>query len=133
MTKKIVKVAVGVVLKGEQVLICKRSAEQHQGGLWEFPGGKIEASESVFSALQRELKEEVDITITKAQPLIDIDHDYGDKLVALKVLLVTDFVGEAKGLEGQPLCWVNKSQLAEYEFPAANQAILHALITYFKQ
>ncbi|MFC0117823.1 8-oxo-dGTP diphosphatase MutT [Pseudoalteromonas xiamenensis] len=128
MSKKQVNVAVGVVEHHNQILICKRSAEQHQGGLWEFPGGKIEQDESVFDALKRELKEEVDITIQSATPLITIDHDYGDKCVSLKVLLVQDFIGEAKGLEGQPLCWVDKQQLSTYEFPEANKQIIAAIL-----
>ncbi|CCQ10335.1 Mutator mutT protein (7,8-dihydro-8-oxoguanine-triphosphatase) [Pseudoalteromonas luteoviolacea B = ATCC 29581] len=128
MIKKIVNVAVGVVLNGDEVLICKRAEDQHQGGLWEFPGGKIEADETVFAALKRELKEEVDIEIASGDLLMTIDHDYGDKCVSLHVLLVEQFTGKAKGLEHQPLQWVNKHLLKNYKFPAANIAIIEALL-----
>lgn len=85
MTIKIVNVAVGVIKKNNAIFICKRADEQHQGGLWEFPGGKVEAGESVFVALKRELIEEVGLTIHSSSQLMVIEHDYGDKCVKLDV------------------------------------------------
>lgn len=128
MNKKVVNVAVGVVEHQGKILVAKRASAQHQGGLWEFPGGKIEQGETVFAALKRELLEEVDIEIANSSPLINIEHDYGDKCVALHVLHVTEFSGEAKGLEGQPVAWVDKTKLAELEFPEANKAIITAIL-----
>lgn len=124
---KQVNVAVGVVVQGDQVLLARRNMQQHQGGKWEFPGGKIEAGESTPDALTRELKEECDITATHMQPLILIEHDYGDKKVSLDTYLVSEFLGEAKGLEGQTVKWVDINQLADFDFPGANLAILQAL------
>jgi 8-oxo-dGTP diphosphatase len=109
-----------------QVLIAKRSDDQHQGGLWEFPGGKVEAGESVQSALVRELKEELGIQVEASHPLIQVRHDYPDKSVLLDVWEVTAFLGEPRGLEGQPLKWVSSRQLPDYEFPAANIPIVKA-------
>ena len=77
MTIEIVHVAVGVIKKNNAIFICKRADEQHQGGLWEFPGGKVEAGESVFVALKRELIEEVGLTIHSSSQLMVIEHDYG--------------------------------------------------------
>lgn len=107
-------------------MISLRHADLHQGGLWEFPGGKIEASETAEQALARELKEELNITVTAATPLITVNHQYPDRLVRLNVFLVEQFSGEAKSLEGQPLKWVAPNELEHYAFPAANQPIITA-------
>jgi len=121
------QVAVGVVKNPEgKILISLRHAELHQGGLWEFPGGKIESSETAEQALTRELKEELNITVTAATPLITIKHQYPDRLVQLNVFLVEQFSGEAKNLEGQPFKWVTPAELEHYAFPAANQPIITA-------
>ena len=127
MTAKIVNVAVGVIKKNNAIFICKRANEQHQGGLWEFPGGKVEANESVFAALKRELIEEVGITIHSSSQLMVIEHDYGDKCVRLDIHVVSNFSGQAHGAEGQPSEWVNISELTNYDFPAANAEIIEKL------
>ncbi|MCG7547239.1 8-oxo-dGTP diphosphatase MutT [Pseudoalteromonas sp. Of7M-16] len=129
MTKKVVNVAVGVIEKQAQYFVCKRSDEQHQGGLWEFPGGKVEDNESVEQALSRELAEEIGIQVERSEHLITIEHDYGDKQVCLVVHVVKAFSGEATGLEGQPSQWVNFEQLKTLDFPSANVAIIDALAT----
>ncbi len=121
------QVAVGVVKNPEgKILISLRHAELHQGGLWEFPGGKIEVSETAEFALARELKEELNITVTASTPLITINHQYPDRFVRLNVFLVEQFSGEAKSLEGQPFKWALPSELEHYAFPAANQPIIIA-------
>ncbi|HEY8160155.1 MAG TPA: Nudix family hydrolase [Methylobacter sp.] len=121
------QVAVGVVKNPEgKILISLRHAALHQGGLWEFPGGKIESSETTESALARELKEELNIDVTAASPLITIRHRYPDRFVQLNVFLVEQFSGEAKSLEGQPFKWVAPTELDQHTFPAANQPIITA-------
>ncbi|MGS0536735.1 8-oxo-dGTP diphosphatase MutT [Pseudoalteromonas sp. SaAl2] len=129
MTKKIVHVAVGVIKAGNTLFICKRPDEKHQGGLWEFPGGKVECGESVFEALKRELQEEVALTIHSSTELMVIEHDYGDKYVKLDVHLVTDFSGDAHGAEGQQSEWVALNKLDDYNFPAANVEIIEKIKT----
>jgi 8-oxo-dGTP diphosphatase len=98
----------------------------HQGGLWEFPGGKIESTESAEQALVRELKEELNIDVISATPLITVNYQYPDLSVQLKVFLVERFSGDAKSCEGQPFKWVNPAELAKHAFPAANQPIITA-------
>lgn len=119
---------VAAVIRGNdgRILIAKRADEQHQGGLWEFPGGKVESDEAVEAALARELSEELGIVPTAAQPLIQIMHDYPDKQILLDVWNVSAFQGEPHGAEGQPLMWVTNRQLLEYQFPAANKPIVAA-------
>jgi len=124
---KRIHVAAAVIRgKDGQILIAKRCDDKHQGGLWEFPGGKVEAGETAQAALARELEEELGILVTTARPLIQVRHDYPDKHVLLDVWDVSAFTGEPHGAEGQPLAWVSAKQISEYEFPAANRPIVAA-------
>lgn len=125
---KKVAVAVGVIERENgDILISKRHHHLHQGGKWEFPGGKIEKGESTLSALTRELNEEVDITVKSAESMLLLEHDYGDKFVVLDIWLVNGFDGTAKSNEGQEIKWVAKSELANYQFPEANKPIVELL------
>ena len=126
----LVHVAVGVIVDGAGgILLAKRHRDSHQGGLWEFPGGKLEQGEDVQTALCRELREELDIVVEVATALVRIEHDYGDKRVLLDTWLVEKFSGSPAGLEGQALAWVSVAELRDYEFPAANVAIVEACET----
>lgn len=109
-----------------RVLIARRAAHRHQGGLWEFPGGKVEQGESSVAALTRELDEEVGIKVERARPLIRIRHDYSDKSVLLDVWRVSSFRGEAQGREGQPIDWIAPDDLPLRSFPAANRSLITA-------
>lgn len=124
---KFLQVAAGVI-KGTdgKILIAKRDESLHQGGLWEFPGGKIEAGETPEQALRRELKEELDIDVRSASPLITIHHCYPDRDVTLRVFLVDQFSGLAKGCQNQPIRWVPPNELTQFPFPAANRPIVAA-------
>ena len=123
-------VAVGVLTDAEgRILLARRPAELHQGGLWEFPGGKVEPGETVFEALGRELKEELGISVEASSPLLEVRHDYGDRQVFLDVHRVTAWQGEPRGVEGQPLAWTLPSSLRDFDFPKANVAIVESLIS----
>jgi 8-oxo-dGTP diphosphatase len=123
-------VAVGVIRNAAgQILISRRHRHSHQGGLWEFPGGKVETGESVTAALQRELREELDIEIRHPRALLEIAHDYHDKSVLLDVWLIDEFRGEPRGCEGQPLAWCAPERLSDHAFPAANVPIVEACLT----
>lgn len=131
-----VHVAVGIVADAAgAILITRRPDHAHQGGLWEFPGGKVEAAESVETALRRELHEELGITVQAAEPWLQIRHAYPDKTVLLDVWRVTAWRGEPHGREGQPLQWASSLELADLAFPAADEPIVarlrreHAQIT----
>lgn len=124
----VVHVAVGVILDSDQnILITRRAQDAHQGGLWEFPGGKVEVGETLASALTRELQEELGIAIGRTSALLEVRHDYGDKTVLLDVHVVWEFSGVAQGLENQPLVWVAPADLSAYEFPEANLPIVAAI------
>lgn len=123
-----VHVAVGVIVDTDRnILLARRAKGSHQGGLWEFPGGKVESGETLQVALARELREELGIEPGRTSPLLKIRHDYGDKVVLLDVHMVWDFAGTPSGLEQQPLAWVPAADLDSYEFPAANVPIVRAV------
>ena len=123
-----IHVAVGVIKTDEKhVLISKRPQHLHQGGLWEFPGGKVDAGETVQQALARELHEELDVNVRKCEPLIQIPYDYGDKHVLLDVFIVNEFTGMPHGKEDQEIRIIHIDELAQYDFPAANRGIVSAL------
>lgn len=126
---KTVHVAVGMVIRGGEILIARRPDHLHQGGLWEFPGGKVEHGEGVQQALARELEEEVGITADTGAmtSLTQLEFDYGDKLVLLDTWLCESFTGEAHGKEGQPVEWVPLEALDNYTFPEANTTLIKKL------
>lgn len=127
MEQKVLQVAVGVIKNAAgKILIARRDDALHQGGLWEFPGGKIETGETPEHALFRELKEELDIDVTQSSPLITVNHRYPDLAVSLRVFLVEQFNGVAQGCQGQPIRWVDQRDLTDFAFPAANRPIMAA-------
>ena len=136
---KSIHVAVGVIIATNeeqeiQYFLTKRLASAHQGGKWEFPGGKVESGESVAQALSRELKEEINIEILTCQALTTINHTYhekngDDKQVCLEVFIVDNYVGLPSAQEGQGQGWFSLDELQTLDFPAANQVIIEKLIS----
>jgi len=128
MTSPVVQVAVAIIVNQDnEVLISLRPNSSHQGGLWEFPGGKLEVGESVEDALKRELLEELNIDLLESQSFKIIQHQYADKTVQLNIYIVSSFRGEAKGAEGQLIEWKAIDQLNPLDFPAANYNVIHSL------
>lgn len=123
-----VHVAVGVILNaGNEVLISFRHPNSHQGGLWEFPGGKVEENETLLHALDREFQEELGIRVNEAFPLLRCHYDYEDKSVLLDVWEIVEYEGDAVGREGQEIAWCSIADLAARDFPAANLPIIRCL------
>ncbi len=128
MQATIIKVAAAAIVNArDEVLITLRGEHLHQGGLWEFPGGKLEAGETPQQAMLRELREELGIEAVEYRPLITVTHHYEDRSVRLHVFRVSIFSGEPAGLQNQPLRWQRIDSLRAADFPAADLAILKAL------
>ncbi|MGJ3245120.1 MAG: A/G-specific adenine glycosylase [Elainellaceae cyanobacterium] len=111
----------------QQILIDRRRQEGLLGGLWEFPGGKIEPGESVEACIKREILEELDIEIQVGDRLTVIDHAYSHFRVTLNVHHCAYLGGEPKPLECDEIRWVNLDEIDRYPFPKANERIIKAL------
>ncbi len=123
-----IHVAVAVLRNTEgKILLSRRRKGTHLAGLWEFPGGKLEAGESLSEALQREIKEELGICILTHRPLIQVSHSYPEKEVFLDVHLVNAWQGSAAGMEGQQIAWVEADEIDDYPLPAADRPIVTAI------
>ena len=121
----VIQVAVGVLIDDKHcVLLARRLKGTHLAGFWEFPGGKVEAGETVKTALGRELLEELGITVDKTSPLLTVSHDYREKQVLLDVHRVEAWSGEPFGAEGQPIAWVDAPSLSDFQVPDANAEIM---------
>jgi 8-oxo-dGTP diphosphatase len=120
---------VAAVLRDEhgRVLIAQRPAGKHMAGYWEFPGGKIAPGESSEQALKRELAEELGVSLRRCHPLLQLRHDYADRVVELEVFAVDDYGGEPSGLEAQALKWVAAAELGSQALLPADRPIIEAL------
>jgi len=125
-----VHVVAGIIYNDDrsEVLLSLRKPEQHQGGLWEFPGGKIEPQEDQQAALARELKEELDIVPGNASFYLDQSHQYADKHVHLWFWEVFDIEGEPRAQEQQQWRWWPVQELQSLDFPKANQVVVNQLL-----
>jgi 8-oxo-dGTP diphosphatase len=130
----LVLVAACVLLdEGGRILIAKRPPGRSLAGLWEFPGGKVEAGESPEHALIRELAEELGIKIAAADlsPLTFASHAYPDFHLLMPLFLCRRWQGEVTPHEGQEPAWVRPAELCSYAMPPADEplkAVLAALL-----
>jgi 8-oxo-dGTP diphosphatase len=114
-----------------QILIDRRKVGGTMGGLWEFPGGKIEPGETVEACIAREIREELAIEITVGDRLISIEHTYPTFHLTLTVHHCQHISGVPQPIESEEIRWVNIGDLNNYQFPAANIAIINALQSGF--
>jgi 8-oxo-dGTP diphosphatase len=122
-------VAAGIIEDGAgRVLIAQRPPGGHMGGGWEFPGGKVREGETNTQALHRELAEEIGIEVRAAEPFIAYRHEYRERTVLLDVWRVTEFRGEPRALEGQPLRWEAVDRLMSIGLLPADLPIVDALL-----
>ena len=110
-----------------RILLARRTAGRDLAGAWEFPGGKLEAGETPFQALDRELNEELGIRIHSMTPLISVPQAYSDKRIVLDVYRVSRFSGKPRGREKQALAWSPLEKIATYPMPPADRPVVAAL------
>jgi A/G-specific adenine glycosylase len=110
-----------------QILIDKRRPEGLLGGLWEFPGGKIEKNETVEECIKREIQEELGIEIIVGARLITINHTYSHFHVTLFVHHCHHLSGIPQPIESDEIRWVTLSEIDSFAFPKANSQIIAAL------
>ncbi|SRR5690606_20249181 len=128
---KSIQVAIAIIAHNQRILICRRPDDTVLGGLWEFPGGKVETGESVEHCLLREVREELGIDVAIDHPLPTIDHRYPHAHVRLHPFLCHLSAGEARPLGCAKLKWIDPEELAAHPFPPANAPLLHQLASLF--
>jgi mutator protein MutT len=124
---KVIDVAAGLVFHEGKLLITQRRPNDHLGGFWEFPGGKVEPGETFQHGLVRELREELGIEVAIGEEIADITHSYPEKTVRLKFLLCRLLSGTAAPIHVHAVAWIVWDELSNYEFPAADAKLLDFL------
>ena len=119
-------VAVALLDADSRILLGQRPAHKHMGGLWEFPGGKVEAGESPEAALIRELAEElgVDIRASCLAPLTFVSHSYETFHLLMPLYVCRQWRGKVTPKEGQALAWVRAERLRDYAMPPADEPLI---------
>ena len=128
MADKPIEVAAGLVFRDGKLLITKRPEGSHLAGLWEFPGGKREANETIERCLHRELKEELGIEVALGQALESVTHKYSVMTVQITFFLARLAKGEPRAIECAGLEWVTRENLAKFQFPPADQRLISRLV-----
>ena len=123
----VVEVAAGLVFRAGKLLIAQRFKDAHVGGMWEFPGGKREPSETFDECLGRELKEELGIDVKVHELVEEIVHDYPERKVLLRFYRCTLEKGEPAALGCGDWRWITREELSKYEFPPADARLLELL------
>lgn len=123
------RIGVAVIWNDQhQVLIDRRPQKGLLGGLWEFPGGKVEPGETIEACIQREIQEEIGIDIEVGAHLITVDHAYTHFKVRLEVYHCYHRSGEPQAIECDEVRWVSLEELNQFPFPKANLEIINALL-----
>ncbi len=122
-----IEVVAGILWQKDVYLAAQRPMSGPLGGFWEFPGGKVEAGESLEQALQRELQEELDVQVQQCRFWKSVEHNYPQRLVRVHFFHVLQFTGQPRALEGQNIAWVTPSQGAKMKFLEADIPLVHEL------
>ena len=120
-------VAAGILIEGGKVLLSRRKTGTHLAGLWEFPGGKCDANETLKDGLARELLEELDVLVRIGEEMLTTTHAYPDRLIELHFFRC-ELLGEARPVLEQEMQWVRREDLAALEFPPADAELIAILM-----
>jgi 8-oxo-dGTP diphosphatase len=124
----VVDVAIGIVVRESQVLICRRKAGRHLGGYWEFPGGKIANGETAEECVRRELGEEVGLGVKVGRKLDKVEYEYAGRRVRLWPFVCQVINGEAAAKAAEEVRWVEVTELRSYRLPEANGGLVEWLM-----
>ena len=122
-----VDVVAAIIRDNQKILITQRFDNVHLPGLWEFPGGKVEPDESLTAALEREIREELGVTILVGDEFFSVVHDYTPKSVRLHFFNCSIIDGEPHPLEVADMRWVRPEELGQFEFPPADADLIAIL------
>jgi len=124
------EIGVAVIYNQQGLILIDRRLEGGSfGGLWEFPGGKVEAEETVPDCIRREILEELGIPIEVGEHLLTLTHTYSSFHITLHVYLCRHRLGEPQTLQCPEIRWVSLEEIDEFQFPEANSQIITALKT----
>ena len=122
------EVVAALIRKGGKFLICQRPAHKARGLMWEFVGGKVEPGESKQQALQRECKEELNISVEVGEEFASVTHEYSDITVHLTLFNATICGGEIKLLEHEAIKWITPAEIPKYNFCPADKVFLDLIM-----
>lgn len=130
---KLINVVGAVIVRGDFVLAAKRGEQKAQAGLWEFPGGKIEAGESPDAALRREITEELGCTVVVGERVETTTHAYETVTVELTTFLCSLVEGEPEASEHAELRWAAASGLDDLEWAPADIPAVKRIVADFRR
>jgi 8-oxo-dGTP diphosphatase len=120
-------VTAAIIERDGRYLVTRRQEGVHLEGFWEFPGGKCGPNEALAACLARELREELDVDARVGDEIFTVAHTYADRRVELH-FFHCDIVGEPRPQQGQQMEWVRRAELADLEFPPADEELIALLV-----
>jgi mutator protein MutT len=122
-----ITVVAAIIRRANKILITRRFNDVHLAGYWEFPGGKVEANETLPAALEREIREELGVNIRIDDEFFSVTHTYPSRTVRLHFFNCSLLGGEPQPLEVADLRWVDTADLEQFQFPPADEALIKRL------
>lgn len=130
-SKAMTEVVAALIWQGDRFMICQRPENKARGLLWEFVGGKVEPGETKEQALMRECREELAVTLSVGDVFMEVVHEYPDITVHLTLFQATIVEGVPQKLEHKDIRWITPSEISEYDFCPADEAILQKIVEVF--
>ncbi|MGD0127532.1 MAG: (deoxy)nucleoside triphosphate pyrophosphohydrolase [Terriglobia bacterium] len=128
--RKSILVTAGILVDGDQVLVCQRHHSDPYGMQWEFPGGKVEEGEDLKASLRRELNEELAIQAEIDEEVYRLRHQYPDRNVEVIFFAVRRFSGKVRNQVFEAIEWVERSRLTEFNFLEADRELVRQISRY---